>query len=120
MAKYSMKSQFILQSVSFPSPQPAWRPPVDVYFCGQEWWIKCDLAGVCPEDIQLSTFGNCLTIQGMRRDWPVQQGQRPYCMEIAYNRFERTIEFPCNIDNAEITTDYRDGMLLLRLLIRNR
>jgi HSP20 family molecular chaperone IbpA len=36
-------------------------------------------------------------------------------MEIAYNRFERTIELPCDVESARWTMDYRDGILLVRL-----
>jgi HSP20 family protein len=36
-------------------------------------------------------------------------------MEIAYSRFERSVELPCNLDRADITTEYRDGMLLVRI-----
>ena len=36
-------------------------------------------------------------------------------MEIAYNRFERTLDFPRDLAQARITVEYRDGMLLLRV-----
>jgi HSP20 family molecular chaperone IbpA len=36
-------------------------------------------------------------------------------MEIAYNRFERTLELPCDLELARITVEGRDGMLLLRV-----
>jgi len=38
-------------------------------------------------------------------------------MEIAYNRFERTIELPCDLAHARITVECRDGMLLLRVAV---
>ena len=39
-------------------------------------------------------------------------------MEIAYNCFERTLELPCDVSRAEISTDYRDGMLQVHILPR--
>jgi HSP20 family protein len=38
-------------------------------------------------------------------------------MEIAYNRFKRVIELPTYLEQACITTKYRDGMLLIWLEI---
>jgi HSP20 family molecular chaperone IbpA len=38
-------------------------------------------------------------------------------MEIAYNRFERTIDLPCDLEHARITVGYRDGMLLLHVTV---
>ncbi len=34
-------------------------------------------------------------------------------MEISYSQFERTIQLPCNLLQARLSTDYREGMLLI-------
>jgi HSP20 family molecular chaperone IbpA len=39
-------------------------------------------------------------------------------MEIAYNRFERTLELPCDLERARITMECREGMLLLYVKTR--
>jgi HSP20 family molecular chaperone IbpA len=39
-------------------------------------------------------------------------------MEIAYNRFARTIELPCDLERARITLEGREGMLLLHVTAR--
>jgi HSP20 family protein len=36
-------------------------------------------------------------------------------LEIAYGRFERTIELPPGIDSAAAQANYRDGLLEVRL-----
>jgi HSP20 family molecular chaperone IbpA len=36
-------------------------------------------------------------------------------MEIAYSDFERSLELPCDLGRADITTEYRDGILLVRI-----
>jgi HSP20 family molecular chaperone IbpA len=36
-------------------------------------------------------------------------------MEITYSQFERTLELPCNLEHAQITTDYQYGLLLVRV-----
>jgi HSP20 family molecular chaperone IbpA len=36
-------------------------------------------------------------------------------MEIAYNRFERTIELPCHLENCDVGLEFRDGLLLVRV-----
>ena len=53
---------------------------------------------------------------GTRRDFSVLEGGEFYSMEIAYNRFERSIELPVDLDKSEIRTEYRDGMFLLEIL----
>ena len=39
---------------------------------------------------------------------------RHYQLEIAYSHFERSIELP-NLDPARVATEYRDGMLVVRI-----
>ena len=92
-----------------------WRPPADVYRMSDSWLVKFDLAGVRPDDIRVGIAGNRLTVRGIRRDWSVAEGCTYYAMEIAYSEFERSIELPCDLERARVTTEYRDGMLLVRL-----
>lgn len=97
------------------SKEACWHPPVDIYRAGAAWLVKFDLAGVRKEDIQVVLDGNRLTVRGVRRDMTILDGQRAYSMEIAYNQFERTVEFPTNIESGRFASDYRDGMFLLTI-----
>lgn len=92
-----------------------WQPAADVYRTRSGWIVKIDLAGVRPADVRVSVCGRRLTVEGTRRDWQIEDAQQHYCMEIAYSHFERSIELPCDLDRFHVTTDYRDGMLLVRL-----
>lgn len=92
-----------------------WQPPADIYRITRGWLIKLDLAGVRNEDIHLSTQGQRLLIQGVRKDWIIETEQQHYAMEITYNRFKRVLELPADLTQARLTTEYRDGMLLIWL-----
>jgi HSP20 family protein len=54
-------------------------------------------------------------VRGTRRDAFYQEGCRHYQMEIAYSRFERSIALPEDLAAASMTTEYRDGLLLVHL-----
>lgn len=95
-----------------------WEPKVDIYRGRNGWLIKFDLAGVRPEEINLIVQDHLLTVSGIRRDWVVLEGQQAYSMEISYNRFERSIELPCDLRECEMSREYRDGMLLITILPR--
>jgi HSP20 family protein len=98
------------------SGQIGWCPPADVYRIGGGWLVKLDLAGVRTEDVEVHASGRTLTVRGARRDLVIEESAHSYSMEIAYSRFERSIELPQRLEAARITTEYRDGMLLVRLL----
>lgn len=90
-----------------------WQPAVDVYRRQEGWVVKCELAGVNPRHIQTSVSGCRLIISGCRRDLSVKESQQAYSMEIRYDRFERTVEMPCDLRDADFEVDYRDGMLII-------
>ena len=92
-----------------------WCPAADVYRNRHGWLVKFDLAGVRPEDIDLEVSGHRMTVRGVRRDCTSHEGCSYYRLEIPYSRFERSLELPCDLERADITTEYRDGMLLVHI-----
>jgi len=101
-------------------PAP-WRPNADVYRTADGWLVKFELPGVRAEDIQLDVLGGTLVLRGVRRDAVLEaaKGDRRspvhHLLEIGYGAFERTLRLPCDLKKAEITTELRDGLLLVRV-----
>lgn len=93
----------------------AWCPAADIYRTQEGWIIKVDLAGVTPDDLEIEIRGAQLRISGCRRDTFYGEGVAYQQLEITYSRFEKRLQFPCNIEGAAIVRDYRDGLLILQL-----
>ena len=96
---------------------PGWRPLVDVCRTRDGWLLKFDLAGVRLEDVTVSVGGKRVSVRGNRRDTVIEEGASYYSMEISYSRFERTIEMPVTLEQARITLEARDGILLVRMVM---
>jgi HSP20 family protein len=94
-----------------------WRPLADIYRLNNGWIVKLDLAGVSAEDIHIYASQRRLTVSGLRRDTVQEPACSHYLMEISYNRFERTIELPCEFDSSHLLVEHRNGMLLVRIQI---
>jgi len=94
---------------------PEWRPATDVYRTPDGWLVKFELAGVEPQDVELTVHGRALRIRGRRRDCCLEPGCRQVHMEIAYSRFERQVELPGDLQYVRIATEFRHGMLLVRI-----
>jgi HSP20 family molecular chaperone IbpA len=92
-----------------------WRPLADVYRTRGGWIAKFELAGVAPEDLHIYANNRRLTVSGVRRDTVSEQACSHYLMEISYNRFERTIEIPCDFDSSHLLVEYRNGILVVRI-----
>jgi HSP20 family protein len=92
-----------------------WQPSIDVYRTEDGWLLKADLAGVRPEDVTVVVDRSRLVVRGQRRDCTHEAGCRHYRMEISYARFERSVELPDDLAGARVDTEFRDGMLLVRV-----
>ena len=99
-----------------------WQPNMDVYRTRTGWLVKFELAGVRADEIDLQVLQGRMTLRGLRRDRVLEEARKSggpppvhYRMEICCSRFERVVELPCDLKRAEITTEFRDGLLLVRV-----
>ncbi len=90
-----------------------WRPAADVYRTTNGWLIKLEVAGVRPEEIEVSIRGRTLMVCGRRRDCILEERKQCYSLEISYTNFQRRFELPCDLEHARVASEYRDGMLLV-------
>jgi HSP20 family protein len=111
----------LMQALFLPGVETAqgepWRPNMDVYQTPEGWLVKFELAGVRPEDIDLQVLGRQMVLRGVRRDSTRPEGCCYYQMEIAYSRFQRSLELPCDLKKTDIRTEYVAGMLLVHVTI---
>ena len=92
-----------------------WTPAADVYRTRDGWLVKLDLAGVSPDEIEITVGGRVLSVAGIRRDAHCSETVSYHQIEITYSRFEKTLRFPCEIEGARVERAYRDGLLIIRL-----
>lgn len=95
--------------------RPFWQPSVDAYQTAHGWLLKYELAGVAPSEVEVLLTGHTIIVRGVRRDMRVEEHQQSFCMEISYNRFERALELPCEVNTMDVATRYQDGMLFVQL-----
>ena len=115
--KYGPNSLLDLWS-SAGSQWSRWQPRADIYRCPDGLLVKLEIAGVAESDIRITLEGDTLLVEGRRRDWSVETTTEFLSMEISYDRFKRSLRLPTAVDPARIETEYRDGMLLIRLPYR--
>lgn len=115
MPQDHIRQMRLLFTSAEPPRHAPWQPAADIYRTRFGWLVKLDLAGVRPGDVELIAHGNLLTVRGHRRDCSLEEGCHCYRLEITYDRFERTLELPCNLDDAHVTAEHHEGMLLVRI-----
>jgi len=90
----------------------SWVPTTDIFARRDDVVIRCELAGVDRNDVELSFAAGTLVIWGERADAPHQDGDVEYYVrERRYGPFSRTINFPEGIDTSRIGATFEDGLL---------
>jgi len=94
---------------------------VDVYQDRDNMIIKSTIAGVEPEDIDISFDSDMITIRGQRhQDSSVQEDDYFY-QECYWGSFSRSIILPVEVESAKIQATIRNGVLTITLpKIKNR
>jgi HSP20 family protein len=92
-----------------------WYPAADVYRTRGGWIVKVELAGVTPDELEVRIEGDTLLVAGSRRDETFSDSVSCHQLEITYSRFEKSIRFPCPIEDAIVEQRYKDGLLILYL-----
>lgn len=88
---------------------------VDVYQTSSEIVIKTMVAGVKPEDLDVSITRDSVTIRGKRQEDRTIADEDYYHRELYWGSFSRTVVLPEEIDVDEAEAVEKYGMLILKL-----
>ncbi len=108
-----------------PAAAGVWAPPVDIYETGDhEVVLTVELPAMKREDIEILVDNGTLTIKGEKRlepDVPAGPGikaEQFHRVERRYGPFGRSFSLPHAVDTGKVAADYRDGVLTIRLPMR--
>ena len=93
------------------SHSSAWIPRMDIFAQGDDLVMRCELAGVARDEVDISFDRDTLTIFGERTGAPDEEGTTYYVRERHYGPFRRTINLPEGTDRSSVTAVLEDGLL---------
>jgi HSP20 family protein len=89
----------------------SWVPAVDVWETETELVYAFDLPGIPEDKIAIELKDGVLTVAAERE----RPEERLYRFERRFGSFSRAISLPQGIDEEQITADYTDGVLEVRV-----
>ena len=97
------------------------RIRMDVTETEQAYTVKADIPGVRKEDIKIDIDGNHVTISAeSRRESEEKQGESVVRSERYFGQQYRSFSLANEINDAEVTAKYQDGVLELVLPKKSR
>ncbi len=93
------------------------RLPLDVIENDNEYIVKANIAGINPDNIEITYTNNNLTIKGEVRDEreETEEDGKYHLRERRFGSFSRTISMPGTVDVEHIQAETKDGVLELHL-----
>jgi HSP20 family protein len=88
---------------------------IDVYQTPDMIIVKSMIAGVRPEDLDISITRDMITIRGKREEERVASEEDYFVRELYWGSFSRTISLPEEIDVDEAEAIEKHGLLILKL-----
>jgi len=88
---------------------------VDVFQTPEEIIIQSTVAGVKPEDLDVSITQDMVTIRGTRRQDYEIKDDGYYYKELYWGKFSRSILVPEEIDDERAEAAIKNGLLTVRL-----
>jgi HSP20 family protein len=88
---------------------------IDVYQTPTHIVIKAMIAGVRPEDLDVSITRDMVTVRGKREQHAEGQNGDFFFQELYWGSFSRTIVLPQEVDLEEAEASEKHGLLVIRL-----
>lgn len=95
--------------------EPAGQLPVDVYQTANEIIIRTFVAGVRPDEMNVSISRDMVEIEGSREERDQVAGPDYFSQELFWGSFARTIHLPQEVDVDASTASSKDGLLTIVL-----
>ena len=91
--------------------------PVDVIETPDEYIVEASLTGIRPENVQITTTGNTLTIRVGRKPHLRHEEDGTYLRRERIERhgpeMSRTLTLPARINPDKVSADYQNGVLVV-------
>lgn len=89
--------------------------PVDMYQTNDEIIVRAIVAGVSPNDLEISITRDMVTVRGVREEYQETQDDGYFHRELFWGSFSRTLLLPEEVAIDESEAQEKHGMLEIRM-----
>jgi HSP20 family protein len=88
---------------------------VDLYQTPTDIIVQTMVAGVKPEDLELSIARDIITIRGKREENRTIDEDNYFTKELYWGKFSRTISLPAEVEPEEVEATERHGLVTIKI-----
>jgi HSP20 family protein len=96
-----------------------WTPAVDIFETeNHDLVLKAELPGLDRENIEVTVENSTLVLKGSKKFEAEVKEENYRRVERSYGTFHRSFTLPNTVDASNVSADYRNGVLTVRLPFR--
>jgi HSP20 family molecular chaperone IbpA len=108
------EEQLLDSNIDFES-EPEGQLTIDVYQTPNDIVVESAIAGVKPDDIDITVTNDSVSVRGHRRRDIKIKDEDYFYQECYWGRFSRSIILPQEIDADKATVTFKNGVLTIKL-----
>jgi HSP20 family protein len=111
-----MMRRFFGRPVFSTSGEGFWHPPVDIHITDKSVFVRIDIPGVDPKEIEISIEDNRLLVRGKRI--PCEEAAKDeqcWYNETRRGDFHRVIDLPEYVDGTKAAAGGENGVLTIKM-----
>lgn len=93
----------------------AFVPAIDVYETKDAVVVESPLAGLQPEDVEITIENNILTLRGEMKKTSEVEEKEYYRKEVRLGSFYRQVSLPAPVDGDHADATFEKGMLMVKI-----
>jgi HSP20 family protein len=90
-------------------------PPLNVSEDAERLFVRAELPGIKPEDLEISVEGETLTLRGEKKLSEAGDNVSYHRREREAGRFRRILTLPCRINTEAVEASFKNGVLTIIL-----
>jgi HSP20 family protein len=90
-------------------------PPMNVSEDDENIYVRAEMPGVSPDELEISVEGESVTLRGQRKPLEAEEGTSFHRQEREGGRFRRILSLPSRVEHEKTAASYRDGILKIVL-----
>ena len=88
---------------------------VDVYQTPTDIVVQTMVAGIKPEELELSIARDTITIRGRREESRTIDEENYFTKELYWGKFSRTISLPTEVEPEEVEATEKHGLITIKI-----
>jgi HSP20 family protein len=92
-----------------------WGPSIDVSETNNEITVRAEVAGIDPNDLEITVTGNLLTLAGDKKESTERKGENFHHSERRFGSFRRSVSLPSEVNTDDARAEHRNGVVNITL-----